>query len=314
MLIDLTQEFLDVIDDADPLSAYHNYLTRHQAVLTSYWHNYVLDLDSPQSHEIIERALKATRDDLRDMLAGCDVKRLAEEAMEQACDILDLDRSVDLYLMVGVGGANAGELVVAGRPAAFVCLEHFTGKANPDTYGMGLAPALIPLWVAHELAHAVRYTASDSESELRRFVERSGGNYDIWQCGSRVPLRELLLNEGLAIHAAEAVAPGFRPAEYFGYAQRQYTRLRELEAFLRRTASPVMDQAALGLRLRYLTGGVSPASRLVGGRVIPERSGYYLGYRMSQPLVRAAGLARALRAPADAFQLAEDRERGVETA
>ncbi len=314
MLLDLTQEFFDAVDGADPKSAYRDYLTRHKAVLGSYWHNYVIDLDSPQAHEIIERALQAPRDDLREMVKQCDVVRLAEEALDRASELMGFERPVDLYLMVGVGGANAGELVLAGRPAAFICLEHFTGKANPHTYGMGLAPSLIPLWIGHELAHLVRYTSPDSESEMRQFVERTGGNYDIWQSGSRVRLRELLINEGLAIHAARAVAPGSRAAEYFGYPQRQYTRLRELEAFLRRTAAPVLDQAALGLRLRYLTGGVSPASRLVGGRVIPERSGYYLGYRMAEPLVGSAGLARALRAPADAFQEAEDRQRGVETA
>src|SRR6184192_2204768 len=51
---------------------------------------------------------------------------------------------------------NAGALVVGGRGIAFVCLEHFTGRANPQTYGMGLAPHLLSLWVAHEVAHAVQ--------------------------------------------------------------------------------------------------------------------------------------------------------------
>ena len=49
--------------------------------------------------------------------------------------------------MVGLGGANAGELVVGGRGVAFICLEHFTGRVNPETYGMGLPPDLIPLWI-----------------------------------------------------------------------------------------------------------------------------------------------------------------------
>jgi hypothetical protein len=70
----------------------------------------------------------------------------------------------------------------------------------------------------------------------------------------------------------------------------------------------------LGLRLRYLSGGMSPSARLIGGRVIPERAGYYLGYRMTEALVAERGLAEALRAPAHDFQLAEDAARGIQSA
>jgi hypothetical protein len=59
---------------------------------------------------------------------------------------------------------------------------------------------------------------------------------------------------------------------------------------------------------------MSPSARLVGGRVIPERAGYYLGYRMSEALVAERGLAEAMRAPAQDFQIAEDVARGIQTA
>ena len=111
-----------------------------------------------------------------------------------------------------------------------------------------------------------------------------------------------------------AVSPGFIPANYFGYPKRQYNRLRELEAFLRRAVEPDLDRAALGLRLRYLSGGMSPAARLVGGRVLPERSGYYLGHRMTEALVAERGLAASARAAAREFQVADDAVRGIQTA
>ena len=228
--------------------------------------------------------------------------------------MLLLDRPTDTYLLVGLGGANAGELVVGGRGIAFICLEHFTGRVNPETYGMGLPPDLIPLWIGHELAHTVRYTSATSGSDMRRLVAEAGGYYDYWSTGSRAALRELLVNEGLAVHAAQAVAPGFDAADYFGYPRRQYHRLREMEAFLRRVVEPDLEQSGLGLRLRYLSGGMSPTARLVGGRVLPERAGYYLGYRMSEALVAERGLAAALRAPALDFQAAEDVARGIQTA
>ena len=130
--------------------------------------------------------------------------------------------------------------------------------------------------------------------------------------GSRASLREHLVNEGLAVHAAQAVAPGFEASHYFGYARGQYRRMRELEAFLRRAIEPELDQAALGLRLRYLSGGMSPNARQVGGKVLPERSGYYLGHRMTETAVRTLGIAEAVRLSATDFR--DEEARSVATA
>jgi hypothetical protein len=314
VLINLLPDFLAVLDAANPEAAYQQYRDAHRPILDAYWHNYVLDPDSSHADAIIANALKAPREDLRALMRSANIQGLAEEAIGRAEQLLQIDRPTDCYLIVGVGGANAGELVVGGRGIAFVCLEHFTGRVNPDTYGMGLPPDLIPLWLGHELAHTVRYTSPASQSEMRRLVNDLGGYYDYWQTGSRVTLRELLVNEGLAVHASKAVAPAFDAADYFGYPRRQYHRLRELEAFLRRAVAPELERAALGLRLRYLSGGMSPAARLVSGRVVPERSGYYLGYRMVEALVAERGLVAALRAPAGEFQAAEDAAHGIQTA
>ncbi len=314
MLINLLPDFLAVLDADNPEAAYQRYRDAHRPVLDAYWRNYVLDPDGPHADEVVARALRANHDDLHALAQDVDVVRLAEDAIARAEELLQIDRPTDCYLLVGVGGANAGELVVGGRGIAFVCLEHFTGRANPETLGMGLPPDLIPLWTAHELAHTVRYTSPGSLSDLRRIVADAGGYYDYWQTGSRATLRELLLNEGLAVHASRAVAPGFDPADYFGYTRRQYHRLRELEAFLRRAVDGDLDLAGLGLRLRYLSGGMSSAARLVSGRVIPERAGYYLGYRMAEAMVGATSLPQALRAPAAHFQAADDASRGIQTA
>jgi len=314
VLINLLPDFLAVLAAGDREAAYRQYRESHRPILDAYWHNYVLDPDSPHAGEIVAAALRADRSDLLAFTDTVDVVQLAEEAIARAEEVLQVDRPTDTYLMVGLGGANAGELVVGGRGVAFVCLEHFTGRVNPETYGMGLPPDLIPLWIGHELAHTVRYTSPASGSDMRRLVAEAGGHYDYWSTGSRATLRELLVNEGLAVHAAQAIAPGFDSADYFGYARRQYHRLREMEAFLRRVVEPDLEQSGLGLRLRYLSGGMSPTARLVGGRVLPERSGYYLGYRMTEALVSARGLAEAVRAPAFDFQAAEDLARGIQTA
>jgi hypothetical protein len=311
MLVNLIPEFLSCCAAPDPVAAYHDYLDRHRPILASYWHNYVLALDSPHAADIIRDTLRADRTDLRRLLEDVDVVAIAEEALRRSRETLDVDCPVDLYLTVGVGAANAGELVVGGRGIAFVCVEHFTGRPNPETNGLGLAPHLLPLWIAHEVAHVVRYTSATSRADVRRIV---AGQYDYWESGSRATLRELLVNEGVAVAAAQAVAPGFEPWEYFGYTRRQYRRLRELDAYLRRVVAPELDGAGLGLRLRYLSGGMSAAARLVGAKVLPERAGYYLGFRMIESYLEGAGIAATVRAAAAELRQADDRALGIQTA
>lgn len=314
MLVNLIPEFLSVLAAPDRPAAYHEYLDRHRPVLAAYWHNYVLDPASPHAEQIITAAMRAERSDLTRLLVDVDVVTIAEEALRRATEVLEADCPVDLYLTVGVGAANAGELVVGGRGIAFVCLEHFTGRANAQTYGMGLAPELLPVWIAHEVAHVVRYTSPTSRADLRRLVGELGGYYDYWETGSRASLRELLANEGAAVAAAQAVAPGFEPWDYLGYNRRQYRRLRELDAFLRRAATSDLDTKGLGLRLKYLSGGMSPAARLVSGKVLPERSGYYLGLRLVENYLAEHGAASTVRAATEELRQADDRAMGIQTA
>jgi len=298
MLRDLVPDFLAVLKASDRLAAYHRYLEAHRAVLQAYWRNYVIDLEGPHSEDLIRHTVEAERRDLFALLDCCDVAGIARDTIQRCEDLFEIDCPFEVYLMVGVGGANAGELVVGGRGIAFVCLEHFTGRPNPQTYGLGLRPELIRPWLAHEIAHVVRYGSPGSQSEMRRIVAGQGGFFDRWEAGSRAPLRELLVNEGLAVAASRQAAPGFEPWEYLGYGRRQYRRLRELEAFLTRHLRDELDGGGLGYQLRYLSGGTAVAQRLVAGRVIPERAGYYIGQRMVEALVAQRGIARALRASA----------------
>ena len=312
MLINLVPEFLATLEAADAMEAYRRYLDDHLPVLSAYWHNYILDLDSPHADDVIRRAVLADRRDLHTMLTSVDVVAIAEETIRRCEDVFEMDLPVDVYVMVGVGGANAGELVVGGRGIAFICLEHFTGRSNHESLGLGLQPALVAPWLAHEIAHTVRYTSAGSRSEIARIVREMNGAYDFWETGSRASLRELLVNEGLAVTASRIVAPDFEPWDYLGYVRRQFRRMRQLEAFLMRVVEPELDERGLGYRLRYLTGGASAAQRLVGGKVIPERAGYYMGARMVESHVGRVGVADALRAPALEFQsedwVAEDAQ------
>ena len=296
MLINLVPDFLAVLEADDRVAAYLAYFERHKALLTAYWDNYVLEPSGPHFDEVVLSTITANRDDLFMLLARTDVVALARRAEEKVRTLLDIDVSYDVVLMVGVGAANAGELVVNGRGVAFVCLEHFTGVTNPDTQSLGLDPELIPLWLAHEITHVVRYTSPSSRSDMREFVEDADGYYSYWETGRQASLRELLVNEGLAVHVSRAVSPGHAAWEYFGFARKQYARIRELEPVLHSALNTDGDRAGLGLRLRYLSGGMSDEARTVERTVLPERSGYFLGARMVDNAIAARGYAWATRA------------------
>jgi hypothetical protein len=296
MLINLLPDFFAVLDSTDRQAAYQRYFNSHRKILEPYWHNYVIDPDGPHYVDIVRSTVAAARPDLRAMLERTDVVSLARNTEQQCRELLAMDCDVDVVLMIGVGAANAGELVVDGRGVAFVCLEHFTGQTNAQTQGLGLDPELIPLWLAHEIAHVVRYTSPTSRSELRDVINDASGYYSYWDSGRRAPLRELLINEGLAIHASRQVSPGHAAWEYFGYGRRQYTEVRQLESVLTRAVTGDLDRSGLGLRLRYLSGGMSDEARTVDRYVIPERAGYYLGARLCEPAIAANGLAWAMRA------------------
>jgi hypothetical protein len=298
MLINLLPDFFAILDSTDRIAAYRSFFESHRRLLQAYWHNYVIDPDSPHYADVVRSTVLAERSDLRAMLERTDVVSLVRETEARCRELLQSDADFDVVLMVGVGAANAGELVVDSRGVAFVCMEHFTGFANPDTQGLGLDPELIPLWLAHEIAHVVRYTSPESRSEIRQFIREQGGNYSYWETGRRASLRELLVNEGLAVQMSQQISPGHASWEYFGYARRQYARVRELESILSRVVQTDLDRSGLGLRLRYLSGGMSDEARTVDRYVIPERSGYFIGSRMVEPAVNARGLAWSVRASA----------------
>ena len=298
MIINLLPDFLAVFNSVDRVTAYHAYFDRHRALLSAYWDNYVIEPQGPHFEEVVRATCAASRDDLQAMLQHTNIIALARQAELKIEQLLEPDIELDIVLMVGVGAANAGELVVNGRGIAFVCLEHFTGVANTETQGLGLDPELIPLWLAHELSHVVRYTSPTSRSEMRDLVLDAGGYYSYWETGRQASLRELLANEGLAVQVSQAVSPGHASWEYFGFARKQYARIRELEPVLARAAMPDLERAGLGLRLRYLSGGMSDEVRTIDKTVFPERAGYFMGARMVEPAIIARGLAWAVRANA----------------
>jgi hypothetical protein len=87
--------------------------------------------------------------------------------------------------------------------------------------------------------------------------------------------------------------------EYFGYTRREFARMRELESAVARAVAPDLDHTGLGLRLRFLSGGMSDGARTVDRTILPERAGYFVGARMVEPAIVQRGLSWAVRATAE---------------
>ena len=77
MLINLLPDFFAVLDSTDRLAAYQRYFAAHRRILEPYWHNYVIDPDSPHFVDIVRSTPDADRTDLRAMLERTDVVALA---------------------------------------------------------------------------------------------------------------------------------------------------------------------------------------------------------------------------------------------
>jgi hypothetical protein len=92
------------------------------------------------------------------------------------------------------------------------------------------------------------------------------------------------------------ISPGHASWEYYGYDRREYARIREMGPVVARSLIGNFDKAGLGLRLKYLSDGMSEDARRVGDYVVPDRCGYYIGARMVEHAMITKGAAWTVRA------------------
>ena len=233
MLINLIPDFLAVLHAADRAAAYSRYFDSHRPILDAYWRNYVVDPEGPHFAEVVRSTVTADRRDLLATLKRLNVVSRARKAESRCAGCSSGYRR--RYRAHGRrrrrerGGARRRR--ARDRLRLPRALHQHPKSRNA---GLGLDPELIPLWLSHEIAHGVRYTSPTSRAELRQLVAEQNGFYSYWETARRASLRELVINEGLAVQVSEAVSPGHAAWEYFGYARRQYARIRELEAVIAR--------------------------------------------------------------------------------
>src|SRR2546422_84922 len=115
MLINLLPDFFAILDSTDRNAAYRSFFESHRRLLQAYWHNYVIDPDSPHFADVVRSTVLADRADLRAMLERTDIVTLVRETEAKCRELLQSDTDFDVVLRIRVGAANAGELVLGSR-------------------------------------------------------------------------------------------------------------------------------------------------------------------------------------------------------
>ena len=224
---------------------------------------------------------------LAERIAGQDLEALAGRGVREAARVLGQEAAeADLYLCVGLEMSNAFMVVVEGEPAIGIGLE-----AYGRTFGTSQVEFEDLLHViTHELCHAVR--VRENLSPLNRFFEAE----DAARAFEGVPVRDLAVEEGLAVAASLAAVPGVPPHRALFYAPEAYGWCEENAERLLAEFDAELEEPLAGERYeRYFGSGLEGDDR-------PPRTGYFLGHALvRRHLGRnpALGLAEAVRLPAE---------------
>ena len=224
---------------------------------------------------------------LAERVAGQDVEALAGRGASEAARVLGPEAAeTDLYLCVGLEMSNAFMVMVGGEPAIGIGLE-----AYGRTFGTSHVEFEDLLHViAHELCHAVR--VREDLSPLRRFFETEDASLGF----EGVPVRELAVEEGLAVASSLAAVPDVPPHRALFYAPEDLRWCEENRERLLTEFEAELEKPLAGERYtRYFGAGLEGDDR-------PPRTGYFLGHALVRRYLDrnpTLDLAEAVRLPAE---------------
>ena len=161
----------------------------------------------------------------------------------------------EVYFMVSLGAFDGGTRPVKGRTALL-----FGVDVMARVYGEDADPAS---FFHHELFHL--YHEQFADPALSGTLGRA-----VWR-------------EGLAVYVAEQLNPGTPEAVLFGLPRDMPERVRARLPALAQRVRTNFDSRERSEYQRFLTGQAKDPE-------VPERAGYYLGYRVAKELARGRSL------------------------
>lgn len=174
---------------------------------------------------------------LSERITGHDVEALATQAVSSAVGVLGPDVArAEVHLCVGFEMSNAFMVVVEGEPAVGVGLEAYGRTFGTTRVEFEDLLHVIP----HELCHATR--TREGHSPLRRFFEAE----EPARAFEDVPMRELAVEEGLAVVTGLATAPEVPPHRALFYAPEDYEWCEENREHLLDEFEAELDEPLAG--------------------------------------------------------------------
>lgn len=275
MIVDLVSPWAVAVDSAQAQSAWR---ARHATLLEALRRQraphaaaYPLARDHAELHQLGLRASDPER------------QQLLRDAVSAAFE-LGVDTAVSVMLLAGDDAGDSVEPLPG--PAAKVVV--FLERCRDDTE---LIVAL-----ARGLVAVTRWSSRDSKSAIRAIA---AAEWDRWRLARDIPLGEWLYTEGLGLHLAQQLLPDVPAQRLLGISVGALHRLRDREHTLRALLDADIDQAGLGLVLRWLTPDTPASTRTTGHTVLPAGAGHYLAWRMVAGRVERVGIGGAVRMAVD---------------
>lgn len=277
-LHDLISPWAAAAESLDVVQARAAFRTRHAALLES-----VRVQQAPHDAELALLLDPAELQRLAARASDPEWQQRLRDTVARAAS-LGADTTATITLLPGDGPGELAEPIPAPTPNAVLMV----GRGDDAEVHVALARALAAL---------TRWRADDSSSPVR---SRLAAPWDRWEQARELQLAEWAYLEGVGLHLAGALFPALEPQQLLGISRGALYRLRSRERVLRTLFHADLNQASLGLVLRWLVSGAPPSARTVGNVMVPPAAGRYLAWRMTTERVARVGLATALRMPADA--------------
>ena len=269
MIIDLISPWAAAVESARTQSAWR---ARHAALLEAlrrqrapHAPEYSLATNQAELHQLAIRASDPER------------QQLLRDAVSTAFE-LGVDAAASIVLLAGGDAGDAVEPLLGSSANVVLFLE----RCHDDTeLVIALARGLVAVtrWAGHDSKSVIHATRTD--------------DWDRWQLAREIPLGEWLYTEGLGLHLAQLLLPGVPTQHLLGTTVGALHRLRDREHTLRALLDADIDQAGLGLVLRWLTPDTPASTRTIGNTVLPVGAGHYLAWRMVAERVERVGIGEA---------------------
>lgn len=227
-------------------------------------------------------ALSKNRDLLLNLLQNGSWRQQVKWTMEQAENLIGkrIDY-VNVVVSVGLGNRNASMGYWQGKSYTYLWLEHFLEPGSNSGY-LDLGISTIPIWLSHEIGHALRYATPGTGSPIP-MICTSCDPWSFWDMLEKLPLSERFLDEGVATQFARCMVPGAKDEQVLGMSEMELKWLEENGTKLLQDRIERWDLNAPNPPLEWIADSLYyDRSRLEPPWTIdrpPGRWGYFIGQR-----------------------------------